>query len=248
VNLDVISVATPAGVTAAFTTRVGGVSTGSWAGLNLGVATGDDPDAVRENRRRLCLAVGVDPVGATLGHQVHGTDVRTVARPPYPGRFTGALAGWDEGDGLATEQAGIALVVLGADCLPVLLWRQDRPQVAAVHAGWRGLADGVLENAVRALGEATQVGAAIGPGVGPCCYPVDAALRTRFADRFGAATVHGDAVDLALAAEVALTAAGITRIAKVGECTSCTPERFYSYRRDGAHTGRHGGIIAIGAA
>jgi copper oxidase (laccase) domain-containing protein len=77
---------------------------------------------------------------------------------------------------------------------------------------------------------------------------VDAALRTRFADRFGAATVHGDAVDLALAAEVALTAAGITRIAKVEECTSCTPERFYSYRRDGAHTGRHGGIIAIGAA
>ena len=247
-NVALINVPTRRGVIACFTTRAGGVSTGSWAGLNLGSTTGDDPHAVRENRQRLCATVGVDAERATLGAQVHGAAVRVIDSPSCPGRFTGALSGWPEGDGLITGRPGIALVVLGADCLPVLLWRQDEPRIAAAHAGWRGLVDGVLANAAVALGDPAQIWAAIGPGVGPCCYPVGGALRARFRDRFGAETVPGDAVDLVAAAQVALAEAGVTQVTSVGECTSCNPERFYSYRRDGAHTGRHGGLIAIEAA
>lgn len=247
-SVELINVRAVPGVTACFTTRAGGVSTGSWTGLNLGSTTGDDPHAVRENRQRLCASAGVDAERATLGAQVHGATVRMIDSPSFPGRFTGALSGWPEGDGLVTGRPGIALVVLGADCLPVLLWRQDEPRIAAAHAGWRGLVDGVLANIVESLGNPSQTCAAIGPGVGACCYPVDAALRVRFADRFGAETVQGEAVDLTAAAQIALAEAGVTQVTSVGECTSCNPERFYSYRRDGARTGRHGGLIAIEAA
>lgn len=236
-------------VAAHFTTRAGGVSSGEWAGLNLGSTTGDDPAAVRENRRRLMTALELDPERATLGFQVHGADVRAITAPTRPGRFTGALSGWPEGDALVTDRPGIALVVLGADCLPVLLWRTDAPGVAAAHAGWRGLVGGVLANAVAALGDPAATAAAIGPGVGPCCYPVDASLRRTFADRFGAATVVGASVDLSRAARIALQAAGVPEeaITSTGDCTSCDAVRFYSYRRDGAQTGRQGGVIAIEA-
>lgn len=234
-------------VIACFTTRADGVSSGEWAGLNLGSTTGDNPAAVRENRRRLMATLRLDPERATLGCQVHGPDVREITAPTRPGRFTGALSGWPESDALTTDRAGIALVVLGADCLPVLLWRTDIPRVAAAHAGWRGLVAGILAGAVAALGDPAVTAAAIGPGVGPCCYPVDAELRATFADRFGAETVHGDAVDLALAARVELEALGIpgSAIHSIGACTSCEAARFYSYRRDGARTGRHAGVIAI---
>lgn len=244
-TMDLIDVRTRPGVNACFTTRSGGVSTGPWAGLNLGATTGDDAAVVRQNRLRLCAAVGVDPERTTLGHQVHGAFVRTLDAPTRPGRFAGALSGWPESDGLITDRPGIALVVLGADCLPVLLWRQDEQRVCAVHAGWRGLVDDVLAHAVAALGNPARTCAAIGPGVGPCCYPVDAALRARFAERFGDDVIHDDAVDLAAAARVALVEAGVDQVTGVGECTSCHPDRFYSYRRDGARTGRHAGLIAI---
>lgn len=249
-SLDLVTVDAGHLIVARFTTRAGGVSTGDWAGLNLGSTTGDDPAAVRENRRRLMAALRLDPERATLGFQVHGAGVRTILAPPRPGRFTGALSGWPEGDALVTDRPGIALVVLGADCLPVLLWRTDAPRVAAAHAGWRGLVAGVLANAVAALGDPAATAAAIGPGVGPCCYPVDAELRRTFGARFGAETIHGDAVDLALAARIELRRAGIPEpaITSAGVCTSCDPARFYSYRRDGARTGRHGGVIAIEAA
>jgi copper oxidase (laccase) domain-containing protein len=107
---------------------------------------------------------------------------------------------------------------------------------------------GVLAAAVEALGDARSLGAAIGPGVGPCCYPVDAALRDRFASLFGAATVLPPAVDLAAAAVVALRTAGVPRaaIACVGCCTACDARRFFSYRRDGPATGRHGGFVWAG--
>lgn len=249
--VDLIEVRAAHGVRACFTTRAGGVSTGPWRGLNLGSATGDDPSAVRENRSRVCAAIGADPERVTLVHQVHGTDVRRIDAPARPGRFTGTLSGsgWPRGDGMATDRAGLALMVLGADCLPVLLWRTDESRVAAVHAGWRGLVAGILGNAVAALGDPARTAAAIGPGVGPCCYPVDAALRERFAERFGAGTIHGDAVHLAAAARVDLEAAGVgaSLIHATDACTSCEPERFYSYRRDGARTGRHAGIVMLEA-
>jgi YfiH family protein len=229
---------------AAFTTRRGGVSEGPFASLNLG-SDRDDPDArVRANRERVCAALGVDASRTSMGRQVHGAGIRAVAEAPS-GDFTGRLRGWPEGDGLVTELPGAPLVVLGADCLPVLLWRRDRPRVAAAHAGWRGLVAGVLERAVEAIGEPEALGAAIGPGIGPCCYPVSGEVRDRFAQRFGEGTLAGEAVDLAAAARTALVAAGVpgAAVSTIAACTSCEPERFFSYRRDGPATGRQAGVI-----
>ena len=214
-GLDLIEVATGAPARAVFTTRRGGVSTGGFAALDLGMDR-DDPDAcVRENRARVCAALGLDPARVALGRQVHGAGVREVAGPG-DGGFLGHLRDWPEGDGLVTAETGAALVVLGADCLPVVLWRRDRPRVAAAHAGWRGLAGGVLDG-----------------------------VREVFAGRFGTSVVRREAVDLAAAARVALVAAGVPdeAIRAVGACTSCDPERFYSYRRDGAGTGRQAGLV-----
>ena len=247
-GLALIDAGAGPGVRGVFTTRAGGASEGPFAGLNLGGKTADLPERVRANRRVVCEALGLEADRVTMGHQVHGAQVRAVAAPTRPGRFTGGLRGWPEGDGLVTEAPGLALVVLGADCLPVLLWRVDRPAVAAVHAGWRGLVGGVLEAAIARLGDPARTAAAIGPGVGPCCYPVDAALRRRFAAAFGDETVRPPAVDLSRAARAALLGSGLRdgAVSAVDACTSCEPERFFSYRRDGPVTGRHGGIIWIG--
>ncbi len=242
-HLPTIAVDTVPGVHAHFTTRVGGVSEGTHAGLNLGSTSGDAAVDVRENRRRLADALDLDAQRVSMGHQVHGADVHRIDAPASFGRFTGELAGWRDGDGLVTAAADLPLMVLGADCLPVLLWRTDGSQVGAVHAGWRGLVAGILRNAVTMLGG--EVAAAVGPAVRPCCYPVDDDLRATFADRFGAATVVDRAVDLAAGARVELTDAGVdpTHITVAEACTSCDAERFYSYRRDGEHTGRQAGII-----
>lgn len=241
---QIIAVPTPAGVRAVFTTRQGGGSTGPYAQANIGAGTGDEPESVRANREALCDLLGVDARRVSMGHQVHGTDVHVIAAPTQPGRFGGELLGWPEGDGLATAAAAVPLVVLGADCMPILLWRADGSAVAAVHAGWRGLVAGIVANAVRALGGAT-VGAAIGPCAGPCCYEVDDALRARFQQSYGAAVTRGRAVDLALGARLELLRAGVAEdaIHTDGSCTVCQPERFFSYRRDGAATGRQAGVI-----
>jgi hypothetical protein len=234
----------------AFSTRAGGASRGGWAGLNLGASTGDRPEHVRENRTRLCAVLGLDRERVTMGHQVHGSAVRHVDAPARPGRFTGGLSGWPPGDALVTARPGVALIVLGADCLPVLLWRRDRALVAAAHAGWRGLVDGVVAGAVAALGDPARTAAVIGPGVGPCCYPVDAALRSRFAARFGEAVVRTPAVDLVGAARVELGAAGVpaSAVRAVGGCTSCGERDWFSHRRDGPASGRHAGLVWVGPA
>ncbi len=228
-----------------FTTRRGGVSLPPRDSLNLGADRGDADEAVRANRRRVCEAVGADEASVSLGRQVHGAAVRTLDAPSRPGLFTGALRGWPEGDALATRRPGIGLMVLGADCLPVLLWRRDAPGVAAAHAGWRGLVGGVLAAAVRALGHPERLGAAIGPGIGPCCYPVSADVRDRFAAAFGETVVRAPAVDLPAAAAAALAAEGVapSAIATVAGCTSCEPDRFFSFRRDGDACGRQGGLV-----
>ncbi len=233
----------PAG--AVFTTRAGGVSEGPFASCNLGWGQGDTPEAVRANRRAVCEAAGLDPARVAVGRQVHGTEVVPVERPALDGGFAGALDGWPDGDGLVTATPGTGLAVLGADCLPILLWRRDVPRVAAVHSGWRGLADGVIERAVAALGDPARTGAAVGPGIGPCCYEVGDEVRDRFAVRFGASPVRGRHLDLAAAARAALAGAGVPPAAVwvLETCTRCDDGRWFSYRRDGAATGRQAGIV-----
>ena len=236
-------------VQAVFTTRRGGAGAGPFSSLGLGAANGDDPAAVRANRDAVAQAAGFDASRAVALAQVHGAEVVRVGEAGGDGRFVGSLEGLAEADASVTTSPGVALAALGADCPVVLLWSADGVAVGAAHAGWRGLIAGVLEAAVAGLGVPPHsVRAAVGPRVGACCYPVDATLRQAMSDRFGPQVVNGDAVDLGLACIAALRGAGVEAdaISVVGACTSCDSERFFSYRRDGAATGRQAGIVWIG--
>ncbi len=246
--IEPVEQSTDCAASAVFTTRQGGVSEDSFRGLNLGATSGDRAAAVRANRRLVCQALALDSERVSMGHQVHAATVHVLGAPSRPGRFVGALRGWPVGDGLVTSRIGLALVVLGADCLPILLWHRDGTAVAAAHAGWRGLVGGVIERTVEALGDPARSAAAIGPAIGPARYRVGADVRERFAARFGDEVVAGEAVDLAAAARVALRAAGLpdSSIHAIEACTYDEPDRFYSYRRDGAETGRQAGIIWLG--
>jgi len=217
-----------------FTTRRGGVSAAPYDSLNLGVFTGDDPAAVAVNRSRLAGEAGVAEDRIVLSRQVHGRDVLRHDAPPEPG------APRPEADGHATSLPGLALLVLTADCLPVALAAPGA--VAMVHAGWRGLAAGVLEEgvaALRDLGADGPVAAAIGPGAGGCCYEVGDEVRAAFADVPDA--IDGRTVDLPTVARARLRALGVQEVHDAGLCTMCD-ERFFSHRRDRGTTGRQGGM------
>jgi YfiH family protein len=211
-----------------FTTRAGGVSEGPYASLNLGSWTDDDPCAVAENRRR-----AADDRPLAFGRQVHGTRVLTVDGAT-PGD---AIA---DADGVATAASGVAALVLTADCLPIAL--ATPKAIAMLHAGWKGLADGVLEagvQAVRALDPAGELAAAIGPGAGGCCYVVGDEVAARFpevrrrADR---------TIDLKAIAARRLRDAGAVEVLDVERCTMCEPDIFFSHRASGGLTGRQGGL------
>lgn len=235
-------------VRVAFTTRGGGASTGAFASLNVGVTSGDDPDAVRANRQALARGLGFDPERAVSLAQVHGAEVITVGGDGGDGRFTGSLEGTAECDGVVTRSPGVALLAMGADCPVIAIWHDDGAVVAAVHAGWRGIVAGVIGEAVRAMGvHPSELSAAVGPHVRPCCYPVDDALRAALAAAHGPSVLAGDAVDLGAACRSALEQAGVapSRIRVEAACTSCESDRFFSYRRDGAATGRQAAVAWI---
>ncbi|WP_205698416.1 polyphenol oxidase family protein [Conexibacter sp. SYSU D00693] len=233
------------GACARFTDRAGGVSTGAYASLNLGPWTDDVPEDVAENRRRLA-----DATGAMLaqGHQVHGTTVARVTDRPWPEAAGAAGAGIAGGrpaaaDGQATCLEGVAPIVLTADCVPVVV--AGAGAVAALHAGWRGLAGGVLAAGVQAVRELGTNGAplraAVGPSAGPCCYEVGEEVAARFDARFRRGTGAATHLDLPAAAAAALRDAGVEHVELVGLCTICD-ERFFSHRRDGGVTGRQAGL------
>jgi YfiH family protein len=217
----------------AFTTRVGGVSDGPYSSLNLGRMLGDEPERVDENRRRVCTALGADPDRLAMNFQRH-TAIVNRARPGERG---------DLGDGLWTDEPGLPLLALTADCLPIALARGngDGPALAVLHAGWRGLLDGIVDAGVAALG-GRSVAAAIGPSIGPCCYEVREDVAAPFRARFGPAVVRDGRVDLWSAAEQALREAGCVSVERLDLCTSCRPDLFFSYRRDGKPRGGQGVI------
>ncbi len=235
----------PPRVRAVFTTRTGGESTGPHASLNLGSACGDDPGHVRANRNLLAGSTGFDPDRAATLTQVHEATVVAVGPLGGCGTFIGSLDGHAAADGMVTSEPGVALVVQGADCVPIVGWSADALTVMGVHAGWRGLMAGVVEAGAAMLGTPGSV--AIGACIGPCCYPVDVDLREAIAIRFGDGAVCGESVDLRWAARAALVAAGIPspQIVDVGGCTSCDANRYFSHRRDAGHTGRQAGLIWI---
>ncbi len=221
----------PASVRAAVTTRRGGVSTGPHASLNLAAHVGDDPAAVAENRRRVATALGLPAEPAWL-QQVHGT---TVARDG-----SAAMA-----DASIATGPGRVCVVLTADCLPVLFAQGDGDCVGVAHAGWRGLAAGVLEATIAALGVPPHsLLAWLGPAIGADAFEVGDEVRAAFTSGDPGAATHFRAgragrwqADLEGLARRRLAAAGVTAIHGGGLCTFSDAARFYSYRRDGA-TGR----------
>jgi YfiH family protein len=220
-----------------FSTRQGGVSEGAFASLNLGRATADEPERVDENRRRLCAEIGADPDALSMNYQHHSADVLR-ARAGSRG---------ERGDGLWTDERGLPLLALAADCLPIALVRTNgfRPALAVLHAGWRGLLRGIAHAGVSTVGEGT-VAAIVGPGIGPCCYEVGQEVADPFRRALGGGLYREGKLDLWSAAERALRAAGCARVERVNLCTACAPERFFSHRRDGGLTGRQGVLAYIG--
>jgi YfiH family protein len=227
----------------AFSTRLGGVSEGPFESLNLGILTGDEPDRVLENRSRLCRSAGSDPEQATMLWQQHGPGV--VRAQADRGVMT---AGFDHppGDALWTDEAGLAMMLITADCLPVALARANgtEPALAVLHVGWRGLLEGIVAAAAQALGGG-RLEAAIGPGIGPCCYEVGDEVAEPYRARFGTDVMDGRNLDLSAAAEKALVAADCARVERVEMCTSCHPDLFFSHRRDGPATGRQGVVARV---
>lgn len=227
---------------ALFTTRRGGVSAAPFDTLNLGLLTDDDPDAVRENRERLRLATGTRRL--LQGRQVHGTVVERHETPSAgaPGDVFDAAPGeLTDADGQATAGEGLAAVVLTADCLPIAI--ASPHAVAMVHAGWKGLAGGVVAEgiaAVRELGGDGPLVAAIGPGACGRCYEVRDDVRAAF----GLAPLGRPApIDLKAIARAELEDAG----AEVHDVALCTmhddPGLFFSHRRDRGRTGRQAGAV-----
>lgn len=238
-------------VGALMTTRAGGVSRGAYAAMNLGAAVGDDPEAVAENRRRLETACGAQPV---FLRQVHGPRVVRLeslapGEPP------------PEADASVTARPGLACTVLVADCLPVLFAAPEGRAVGAAHAGWRGLAGGVLQVTVREVCELadcepTEVQAWIGAGIGPEAFEVGADVLQAFegvaasdAPRFRPKGPAADGsprwwADLPALAGDVLRGAGVGSVSGGRWCTVAEPSRFFSFRRDRV-TGRMGAAVWI---
>mgnify|MGYP001271631541 FL=1 len=221
------------------TTRHGGVSRAPYAWLNLGAHVGDAPEAVAENRARLQTLLPSAPLWL---EQVHGVRVVDADRERYPG----------PADAAVTRTPGKVLAIMTADCLPVVIVAGEAGVLAVAHAGWRGLAAGVLENAVAAMGgvRGSQVRAWIGPGIGPRAFEVGDEVRAAFSardasaqDAFVPTGTFDDAgkskwlADLPALAERRLRAAGVETVVHSGVCTVAHNDRFYSYRKEGT-TGR----------
>ncbi|MFL5950644.1 MAG: polyphenol oxidase family protein [Gaiellaceae bacterium] len=215
----------------AFATRRGGASEGPFESLNLGLLTKDEPENVDENRRRLCAAVGAEPERLAMNRQVHAATVNR------------AIAGerGRDGDGLWSDEPGLPLLKLTADCLPIALVRRNGdPALALLHAGRLGLLAGIVQSGVAALG-GDNLAAAVGPGIGPCCYEVGDDIADTYRARFGAEAVRGRNLDLWTVAERLLRDAGVASVERVDVCTACNDE-FFSHRRDRGTTGRQGVI------
>jgi len=229
----------PSGVRALITTRAGGASRGAYAGLNVGLRSGDDAETVARNRASLGQWLPAEPLWL---RQVHGTTVveaDTAEDNP-------------EADAALARRKGKVCAVLTADCLPLLLCDEAGTIVAAVHAGWRGLCSGVIEQTLRAMDRPPQALLAyLGPAIGPAAYEVGAEVRQAFVEadaQAEAAFVPGEPgkfyADLYALARLRLARGGVARIYGGGYCTYTERERFYSYRRDGA-TGRMASLIWI---
>jgi hypothetical protein len=224
------------GAHAAFTTRLGGVSEPPFDTLNLGILTDDAEDAVRENRRRMGAALGIDLSTVPIALQVHGAGILEHDASQSPSHFATPGSPPPEADGHVVTVPGLTPLVFVADCLPIALLGPRG--LALLHCGWRPLAAGIVAKGA-AMVDATQ--AAIGPGIGPCCYEVGDEVLDAFAG-LGEGIAADRMLDLAEVARRLLAAAGVDKVESAGICTHCHPELFFSHRRDGGRTGRQAGL------
>jgi YfiH family protein len=227
-----------------FLGRRGGKSAGAYAGLNLSFRVGDDAGTVKDNFCDVKKAVGVHNLKITTMRQVHGDRIIDVT--------DGSLKDAGEADGMATNQEGIFLGVLTADCVPILFSVRGRELAAVAHAGWRGTLAGIGAKMVRRLkdrydADPAEIEAALGPAIGPCCYEIGADVARPLAQKWGglaAAALEArngkEFLDLRELNRGMLEDAGIppAQIYLVGPCASCAAENFFSYRRDKKETGR----------
>ena len=240
----------------AFTTRFGGVSGGEFAALNLGSNRGDEPEAVRENYRRVCALFGVGENDACVTNQVHKTDVRIVTAAdkhiclgptPY------------EADGIVTAEQGLPIFCFIADCVPVLLWDANNRAAGAVHCGWRSAVGDILKNAVDAMvslgAEVQDIRAAIGPSIGACCFETDddvpdaitvwlsGETEGLFVRRADGKTM----VDLRLSNARRLLQLGVPvqNIDLSDECTFCSHDKYWSHRYTKGKRGSQAAVIML---
>lgn len=239
----------------AFSTRLGGVSEGDFASLNLRGSCGDAPERVRENYRRLCTVIGASEERAVLAKQVHGDTVRAVTAADAG---KGLLRPVDyEADALITDEPNLPLFVFSADCIVVLLHDPEAGCIGAVHAGWRGTAQAIAAKAVEAMAaqygaDPARIRAAIGAGIGPCCFETDSDVPDAMAAAFGEAAGpllerrgakwH---VDLKGLNRLQLIASGVPedRIDVCPLCTACRLDLYWSHRKMGERRGVQGAVI-----
>ena len=240
----------------AFTTRFGGVSGGEFAALNLGSNRGDEPEAVRENFRRVCALFGVDENGACVTNQVHKNEVRIVTAAdkhaclgpvPY------------EADGIVTAEKGLPLFCFTADCVPALLLDPENMVAGAIHCGWRSSAADILRIAVEQMeglgAQRTEIRAAMGPAIGRCCFETDddvplaltAYLRGDTEGLFVKREDGKTLVDLRLANKRRLLQLGLREehIDLSDECTVCSHEKYWSHRYTKGNRGSQAACIVL---
>ena len=239
----------------AFTTRLGGVSEGVFASLNIAMHRGDSDENVKRNYEILAAALGFDLGSLVLTRQTHSDIVRVVTKNDARGIDH---RNYPESDALITNDAGCALVVFTADCTPILLFDQVTGAVGAVHAGWRGTAADIAGKTVRAMVEQLgcrpeNIRAAIGPNIGTCCFETDSdvpdLIRTQFGEEVedfiipSAEKIGKFHVDLKAVNAHALRRAGVENIEISEDCTMCRPDRFWSHRVCGTARGSQGAVI-----
>jgi polyphenol oxidase len=229
----------PARVRALITTRNGGRSTGPYASMNLGLHVGDDPDIVETNRRLLKMFLPVEPKWLNQVHGTRAVNAESIADPV-------------EADASVATSPGCVSVVMVADCLPILITDRIGSIVAVAHAGWRGLAAGIIENTIRAIeARPENLLAYLGPAIGPSAFEVGDEVRDAFIaiDRTAQAAFrpHGSGkwlADLFLLARQRLAKVGLVNVYGGGQCTYSDPARFFSHRRDRV-SGRMAALIWI---
>lgn len=243
-----------------FTSRHGGVSEGPYRSLNLGLGTQDVPEHVHENRGRLGAAMGMAPSDWAMGNQVHEARVGVVRR--LHSESGGEVGRFPRTDALVTDRHGILLVVLMADCVPIMIVDPVHRAVGVAHAGWRGTVARIGVETLRVMTatygtRAEECIVAIGPSIGPCCFEVGSEVSHIFQQEFsadagsivrGASTAGGKShVNLWQANKLPLVEAGVLseNVGVSGLCTCCSPDQLFSHRASGGVTGRLGAAVGI---